>query len=120
MASEAVYSVWAIPPEDVAVRCANLMTALRSDFGGPQFQPHITLVGAIKLTADDALAKLRSASQALRPFNVTVDRVATGTFFYQCVYLLLRPDPHLLETSAHCCTHFGYASSTRNFPFTLP
>ncbi|BAT73578.1 hypothetical protein LR48_Vigan01g039500 [Vigna angularis] len=116
MASEAVYSVWAIPPEDVDVRCANVMTALRSDFGGPHFQPHITLVGAIKLTADDALAKIRSASQALRPFNVTVDRVATGTFFYQCVYLLLRPDLHLLETSAHYCTHFGYASSTPYMP----
>jgi len=120
MASEAVYSVWAIPPEDVAARCANLMTALRSDFSGPHFEPHITLVGAIKLTADDALAKLRSASQALKPFNVTVDRVAAGTFFYQCVYLLLRPDPHLLETSAHCCTHFGYATSTRNSSFHSP
>ncbi|KAL9329470.1 hypothetical protein ACSQ67_004473 [Phaseolus vulgaris] len=116
MASQAVYSVWAIPPEDVAARFANLMTALRSDFGGPHFQPHITLVGAIKLTADDALAKLRSASQALKPFHVTVDRVAAGTFFYQCVYLLLRPDPHLLEASAHSCKHFGYASSTPYMP----
>ncbi|XP_020204266.1 cyclic phosphodiesterase [Cajanus cajan] len=116
MGSEAVYSVWAIPPEDVGSRCTNLMTALRSEFGGPSFHPHITVVGAIKLTPDDALAKLRSACQALRPFHVTVDGVATGTFFYQCVYLLLRPDPHILETSAYCCTRFGYANSTPYMP----
>ncbi|RDX96769.1 Cyclic phosphodiesterase, partial [Mucuna pruriens] len=113
MASQAVYSVWAIPPEDVSARCANLMSALRSDFGGPPFQPHITVVGATRLSPDDALAKLRSACQALRPFHVTVDSVATGTFFYQCVYLLLRPEPQVLETSAHCCTHFGYSNSTQ-------
>lgn len=116
MANQAVYSVWAIPPEDVGARCANLMTTLRSEFGGPHFHPHITVVGAIKLTPEDAVTKLRSACQALRPFHVTVDRVAAGSFFYQCVYLLLRPDPHLLETSAHCCTHFGYTNSTPYMP----
>ncbi|KAL2343237.1 hypothetical protein Fmac_004522 [Flemingia macrophylla] len=116
MGSEAVYSVWAIPPEDVSGRCSNLMSALRSEFGGPTFQPHITVVGAIKLAPDDALKKLRSACEAILPFRVTVDRVAAGTFFYQCVFLLLRPDPLLLETSAHCCTHFGYSNSTPYMP----
>ncbi|KAK7359168.1 hypothetical protein VNO77_01116 [Canavalia gladiata] len=116
MGSQAVYSVWAIPPEEVSGRFTKLMTALRSEFGGPQFEPHITVVGAIKLTADDALNKLRLACEGLKPFHVTVDRVATGTFFYQCVYLLLHPEPPLLQTNAHCTTHFGYTASTPYMP----
>ncbi|XP_057418526.1 cyclic phosphodiesterase-like [Lotus japonicus] len=111
-----VYSVWAIPPDHVRPRIAKLMTDLRSEFGGPHFEPHITVVGAITLTADDALNKLRSACEELKAFQVTVDRVAAGTFFYQCVYLLLHPSPPVVETSAHCSNHFGYKSSTPYMP----
>ncbi|XP_024028563.1 cyclic phosphodiesterase isoform X2 [Morus notabilis] len=86
-----VYSVWAIPPDEVGARLRKLMEGLRAEFNGPQFEPHITVVGAIRLTPDDALAKFRSACEGLRAYNASVDRVATGTFFYQCVYLLLHP-----------------------------
>lgn len=90
-----IYSVWAIPPEDVCDRLTSLMTTLGSEFRGPHFEPHMTVVGAIELTPDDALNKLRSASEGVKAFQVTVDRVATGTFFYQCVYLLLHPTPQV-------------------------
>lgn len=137
-----VYSVWALPPEAVGSRVKKLMEGLRADFGGPHFEPHITVVGAIRLSAGDAVAKFRSACEGLRAYNATVDRVATGTFFYQCVYLLIHPTPqvtaqstHLrwlsdplselnrdmflffifqvVEASSHCSGHFGYNSSTR-------
>lgn len=91
-----VYSVWAIPPDDVAARLKKLMEGLRAEFGGPQFEPHITVVGAISLTADDAVAKFRSACEGLKAYTATVERVATGTFFYQCVYLLIHPTPQVI------------------------
>lgn len=83
------YSVWALPPEDLAERIKKLMDGLRSEFGGPRFEPHITVVGAIRLTADDALRMFRSACDGLTAYNASADRVATGSFFYQCVFLLL-------------------------------
>ena len=86
-----VYSVWAIPPEDVTERVKKLMLGLRSEFGGPEFEPHVTVVGAIRLTEEEARDKLKKACEGLKGYNVTVEKVATGTFFYQCVFLLLRP-----------------------------
>ncbi|XP_008383549.3 cyclic phosphodiesterase-like [Malus domestica] len=111
-----VYSVWALPPDDVAPRLKKLMQGLRAEFGGPQFEPHITVVGAISLTLDDALAKFRSASEGLKAYDAKVDRVATGTFFYQCVFLLINPTPQVVEASAHCSGHFGFKSSTPYMP----
>ncbi|KVH89432.1 2',3'-cyclic-nucleotide 3'-phosphodiesterase [Cynara cardunculus var. scolymus] len=86
-----VYSVWALPPEDVTARVKKLMVGLRSEFGGPEFEPHVTVVGAISLTEDEARDKLKKACEGLKAYNVTVEKVATGTFFYQCVFLLLHP-----------------------------
>lgn len=113
-----VYSVWALPPDDVAPRLKKLMQGLRAEFGGPQFEPHITVVGAISLTLDDALAKFRSASEGLKAYDAKVDRVATGTgtFFYQCVSLLINPTPQVVEASAHCSGHFGFKRSTPYMP----
>ncbi|KAF8029526.1 hypothetical protein BT93_E2055 [Corymbia citriodora subsp. variegata] len=88
------------------------MDGLRSEFGGPKFEPHVTVVGAIALTEDDAVGKFRAACEGLSAYTATVDRVATGTFFYQCVYLLLRPTAEVIETSDHCSAHLGYKRPT--------
>ncbi|KAE8689470.1 hypothetical protein F3Y22_tig00110937pilonHSYRG00074 [Hibiscus syriacus] len=114
-----VYSVWELTPEDVTARVKKVMEGLRSEFGGPPFEPHVTVVGAISLAPDDALAKFRAACGGLKAYNATVDRVATGTFFYQCVFLLLHPTSEVVETSEHCSGHFGYKRSSHTEDKTL-
>ncbi|PON69166.1 2',3'-cyclic-nucleotide 3'-phosphodiesterase [Trema orientale] len=116
LVNKEVYSVWALPPDEVGARLKMLMEGLRDEFGGPQFEPHITVVGAISLTADDALNKFRSACEGLKAYNASVDRAATGTFFYQCVYLLIHPTAEVVEACSHCTGHFGYKSSTPYMP----
>ncbi|GAB4827126.1 hypothetical protein Ancab_034013 [Ancistrocladus abbreviatus] len=110
------FSVWALPPDDVRNRVKKLMDGLRSEFGGPEFEPHVTVVGAINLTEDDAVHKFRSACDGLKVYTANVQSVSTGTFFYQCVFLLLQTSPEVLETSAHCCGHFGYQNSSSYMP----
>ncbi|XXG77422.1 hypothetical protein AAC387_Pa08g1577 [Persea americana] len=112
----AVYSVWAMPPDHVRERLVKLMGQLRSEFGGPEFEPHVTVVGAIRLTRDDALHKLQSACSGLKPYATRINTVSKGTFFYQCVYLLIDPTPEVVEPSAHCSNHFGYKNSTPYMP----
>ncbi|XP_057949731.1 cyclic phosphodiesterase-like [Malania oleifera] len=111
-----IYSVWAIPEQNVRRRLKVLMDGLRSEFGGPQFEAHVTVVGAIELAEDDAVQKFKSACDGLRAYTASVDKVDTGTFFYQCVYLLLHPTSQVKEASAHCTHYFGYKSSTPYMP----
>ncbi|CAI9785237.1 unnamed protein product [Fraxinus pennsylvanica] len=111
-----VYSGWALPPEDVRPRLKKLMNDLRSEFGGPEFEPHVTVVGAISLTESEARDMFNKACEGLKAYKATVEKVATGTFFYQCVFLLLQPTPEVLEASAYCTSHFGYKNSTPYMP----
>ena len=97
-----VYSVWAVPPDDVAARLKKLMDSLGSEFGGPKFEPHITVVGAVSLTPEDAVEKFRSACEGRKAYTATVDRVATGTFFYQCVFLLIHPTTEVTFLFFNC------------------
>ncbi|KAL2524294.1 Cyclic phosphodiesterase [Abeliophyllum distichum] len=111
-----VYSVWALPPEDVRPRLKKLMESLRSEFGGPELEPHVTVVGAISLTESEARDMFRKACEGVKAYIASVDKVATGTFFYQCVFLLLHPTPEVVQASAHCSNQFGYKSSTPYMP----
>ncbi|KAG6405087.1 hypothetical protein SASPL_132669 [Salvia splendens] len=94
-------------------RLKKLMSGLRSEFGGPEFEPHVTVLGTIKLTECEARDMFQKACEGLKPYAGTVDKVATGTFFYQCVFLLLHPTPEVVEASDHSCAHFGFKRSTR-------
>ncbi|ERN14146.1 hypothetical protein AMTRI_Chr01g111770 [Amborella trichopoda] len=110
-----VYSVWAIPPLDVKLRLKALMEKLRDEFGGPEFEPHVTVVGATRLTEKDAMAKLEACKE-LKPYKCRAIKVDKGSFFYQCVYLLLDPTPEMMEVNAHCIKHFGCSNATPYMP----
>ncbi|EPS61040.1 hypothetical protein M569_13761, partial [Genlisea aurea] len=111
-----VYSVWAFPPADVSARLKKLMQGLRSEFGGPTFDPHVTVVGAITLTETEALDLFNRASAGLKPYTAAVEGVSSGNFFYQCVFLKVNPSQEVLDASSHCCDVFGYQNSSPYMP----
>ncbi|KAI4370997.1 hypothetical protein MLD38_019278 [Melastoma candidum] len=110
------YSVWAVPPEDVSQRLRCLMAGLRAEFGGPEFDPHITVVGLVSLTEEDALSRFRAACEGLKEYEAVVEGVGTGSIYWQCVYLLIKPTEEVVAASDHCCRHFGYLRSSPYMP----
>ncbi|KAL5202961.1 hypothetical protein ABZP36_013913 [Zizania latifolia] len=113
---EEMYSVWALPPEPARDRLGSIMAGLRAAHGGPAFDPHATVVGAIRLCRSAAIEALRAAAAGVRPYTARVAGVARGDFFYQCVYLLFEPTPEVMKASDHCCGHFGHQRSTPYMP----
>lgn len=111
-----VYSVWALPDDETEPRFRKLMEALRSEFSGPRFDPHVTVVGATSLTAEEAKKMFESACDGLKAYTATVDRVSTGTFFYQCVFLLLKSTPEVMKAGEHCKNHFKCSTTTPYMP----
>ncbi|KAG8081649.1 hypothetical protein GUJ93_ZPchr0628g40557 [Zizania palustris] len=78
---------------------ACIMAGLRAAHGGPAFDPHATVVGAIRLRRSAAIEALRDDAAGVRPYTARVAGVARGDFFYQCVYLLLEPTPEVVDAA---------------------
>ncbi|KAJ4912640.1 Cyclic phosphodiesterase [Raphanus sativus] len=91
-----VYSVWALPDEETEPRFVKLMEALRSEFSGPRFDPHVTVVGATSLTADEAKKMFEAACESLKAYTATVDRV--------------------MKAGEHCKNHFKCSTTTPYMP----
>lgn len=79
-----VYSVLGIPSEEVTPR----LQELRTEFNGPEFEPHMTVVGGgVTLTEEDAVQRLKAACEGLKVYEACVDRVDKGTFFFLSVFI---------------------------------
>lgn len=104
MASEAhAYSVWALPPEEARVRVKKLMDNLRSEFGGPEFDPHLTVVRAVTLTPEDALDRFRSACNGVKAYSVHARGISIGT----CLNLIFDPTPQVFWNGGSKC-YYSY------------
>ncbi|GAB2288901.1 hypothetical protein Dimus_023206, partial [Dionaea muscipula] len=51
-------------------RVKKLLAALQGEFGGPDFEPHITFIGAIWQTEEEVLQKFHAAVKGLKPVPV--------------------------------------------------
>ncbi|KAG7546975.1 Cyclic phosphodiesterase [Arabidopsis suecica] len=103
---EAMYAVWAVPEDDLEDRLQRLMEGLRSEFGGPPFDPHLTLVGPFKLTASEAKQMFKAACEGFKAYPATVDQVSAGTSYFQCVYVSLQHTVEVMNAAGHFMAHF--------------
>ncbi|XP_021764214.1 cyclic phosphodiesterase-like [Chenopodium quinoa] len=113
---EGAYAVWATPSKDAKIRLKKLMSGLRSKFGGPKFDPHLTVVGPISLTGKDATEKFRAACRGLKVYPAQAQEISTGNSFWQSVYLRLDATPEVLGISSHFDEHFGNTRTTPYLP----
>lgn len=107
---EEIYSVWALPPEEQGVgrRLKDLMSSLRSEFDAPDFEPHITVVSCFRQTRSEALRRFQASCLDLKPYTAGVTGIDRGTFFYQCVFLLIDPTDEVRS----CCGVFSLCWSS--------
>ncbi|KAL6212785.1 hypothetical protein ACLB2K_018002 [Fragaria x ananassa] len=113
------YSVWAIPPDDVSLRMKKVMEGLRSEFGGPEIEPHITIVGSVRMKNVDVLDKFRSLQSCVTSgYKAKVNQVENTSFYYQCVSLVIDSSfssddesYELCGTTRGCGMHFGFENS---------
>lgn len=106
-----MYSVWATPPPERREDFVKVMNELRSEFGGPSFEPHVTVVGVQRLTKAQACANLEAACRAVAPYTCRLNHVARGTHFYQCVYILLHPTPEVMQANVLARRCFGISDN---------
>ncbi|XP_050384397.1 uncharacterized protein LOC126801003 [Argentina anserina] len=107
------YSVWAFPPDDVSLRIKSVMDGLRAEFGGPEIEPHIPLVGSIRMTRDEVLSKFRSLqSHIIYSYKAEVVEVVTREFYYQSVSLLI-------DSNRENCGKLFHAARTSSIHFGM-
>ncbi|XP_061988322.1 F-box/kelch-repeat protein At3g06240-like [Rosa rugosa] len=114
------YSVWAIPPDEVSIRVKKVMEGLRAEFGGPEIEPHIPVVGSIRMAHEDVLNEFKNylQSRVISGYKAKVSRVVFRSSYYQCVSLLVDSsfsckNYEITQRALNCNQIFGFCNRVR-------
>jgi 2'-5' RNA ligase len=110
------FSLWIVPEGEVRRRLATLIRVLARRFGGPVFEPHVTLLAGVPGPAREALSRAREAVGAQGPFEVRFLGAEAGDSYFRCLYLRVQPSPELAALHERACEAFGRRNEAPFFP----
>ncbi|HJY98380.1 MAG TPA: 2'-5' RNA ligase family protein [Patescibacteria group bacterium] len=101
------YSIWLIPPEPAFSQIKSVIKQLSNDYGGPLFEPHITLVGNIDQDLSQIEKKLKLLSSGIEKFELSFGPVSFSTTYFQSVFLRVNSTAKLMDLSLTIKTTLG-------------
>lgn len=83
------YSIWLMPKDEVYEKYARIIGDLSQRFGTPNFEPHVTLVGGLKGSADliEGATRLLSTMSPSRRILIALREFGTEDFYFRALYL---------------------------------
>ncbi|KAK9721651.1 hypothetical protein K7432_003243 [Basidiobolus ranarum] len=83
------YSLWLSPSPDLPVNglLQTLITKASESLNSPNFQPHVTLLGAIEATAEEVIKNTQELVTKLQATSIHLefDQIAVGDAYFQSV-----------------------------------
>lgn len=87
-----------MPDGEIFATYKQLIIDLATEFNGPSFDPHITVVPDYLGHIEEIKKRLMMGLTRINhPLTVELEGPITGNQFYQCVYLLGQKTPQLME-----------------------
>lgn len=87
MAQESHYFLWLTPTEPARRALRELIESLAQQYGGPVFEPHITLLSRLQGSATDIESKVAQLAAEFAPVTVRCPTLGCSDEYYRCLYL---------------------------------
>lgn len=77
------YTLWLVPKEPVYSRFSKLITNLAKKYGGPLFEPHVTLLGELTLSEKRLIFLIEKLVEKQKPFTITLNKIAYEDYYFR-------------------------------------
>jgi 2'-5' RNA ligase len=81
-------SVWIRPTGEARDQIVAAGRRVRARGGGPEVEPHLTLLSGIETTRSDAELKLKRLASRLGPFTVRLGTLRSAADYFRCLYVV--------------------------------
>lgn len=101
------YSLWFMPTGGVYESLARTIRRLSARYGGPEFLPHLTLLGGFVSLRRDALRRCAALAHMLRPFTIYMGKVGFRDEYFRCLFVHAEMTPALRKANLVAHRVFG-------------
>lgn len=92
------YSIWLISHEKaVNSYLSSVIKDLADKYQGPEFEPHVTLLGRLSLTLEEVVKGCESLASKSGPLVLETGSIEYSTTYFQCVFVRIKPTPQLMS-----------------------
>lgn len=77
------YTLWLMPKGKIYTKFVQLIKKLGTEYGGPVFEPHVTLLGDIELTEPVMIKRTQQLAKDQKPFMVVLEKIDYEDFFFR-------------------------------------
>lgn len=91
------YSVWLLPSSEVSLSLKKVIEDLAVQYGGPSFEPHITVASGIEGPLENVVHTVESIAEQFQPFPLKTTEVSFSTTYFQSVLMRIQSVAPLLE-----------------------
>ena len=105
------FHLWLAPAGMDYERLAGIIAEFSARYRGPQFDPHLTLLGKLEGERECFIARTQQLAHALQPFEVHLDALGYEPLYFRCLYLPAEPSPSLLEAHRQATQIFDHGST---------
>lgn len=81
------YTLWFVPKGQNYKRFSGLIKKLAKEYGGPIFEPHVTLLGDVIISEKEAIAKTRQLVSGQNPFKVGLVKIDYEDYFFRTLFV---------------------------------
>lgn len=114
------YSLWLMPPGEYYKRFADLIKTLAQKYGGPVFQPHITLLGELMAkfpySEEESIRLTEELVTGQKPFSIVLKEIDYQDFYFRALFVKVDVTKPLLGLHEKAKETFGI----QNIPPFMP
>jgi 2'-5' RNA ligase len=110
------YHLWLKPSRKASYQFADVIQQLALELEAPTFEPHITLLGNLKGSEAEHVARSKELARSLPPFPINVRRPTFGEDYFHCVFLVAEMTAPLLHAHALARQIFHQEEGGRYLP----
>lgn len=81
------YTLWLMPKDKIYKKFAKLIKKLGREYGGPIFEPHVTLLGDIELPEEEMVRKTDQLVHGQKPFPITLRQIDYQDFYFRTLFV---------------------------------
>lgn len=81
------YTLWLMPKNEIYKKFAQLIKKLGAQYGGPVFEPHVTLLGDIELPEEEMTKRTAQLVEGQKPFSITLKIIDYQDFYFRTLFV---------------------------------
>jgi 2'-5' RNA ligase len=97
-----------MPEDSVKEELKNIIHSFSNNYGGPKFEPHVTLVSSFLGSEKELLQKTEMLSKEIKPFEIFFDGITYLDEFFRALFLKVKITTKLKIARDFICRKLDY------------